>query len=251
MAFHTVLFDSSIANGSVLLQVTNVADPIIATSGKGFIIPPNMSMLAMAAAVGTNLTRFQLTSGSIRKMFPFDFDKVNVGALIENPARYHDFTAAPYQLDTYEELDAFALQSNAGAQSETVAVWLSDGPLRPVLGKVQTVHATSATTLVARAWTPCTMTLDNGLDGGNYAIVGAQAFSVSGVFFRLAPRGGPVFRPGGFCGQARDALPPMAQRYGGWGEWMRFQNLQPPQVEFFATAADTAEEVYFDLVKVG
>lgn len=249
--FHTAVFFSSIANGSVLLQVTNVGDPILATSGKGFIIPPNLSKLAMCAGVGTNLTRFQLTSGSIRKMYPWDFSDVNVGTAIENPARYHDFTLNPYQLDNYEELDAFALQSNAGAQNEFVAVWLCDGPMTPVMGKVQTVHATAATTLVANAWTACTLTLDNGLDGGTYAIVGAHAFSASGLFFRFVPRGGPALRPGGFMYQARDGYPPRGQRYGGWGQWMQFQNLQPPQLEVFATAADTAEECYLDLVKVG
>jgi hypothetical protein len=254
MPFHLALYDSSIANGAILLQVTKVSDPIIAPAGNGFLVQAALQNLAGVAGVGTNLTRMNLTSGSIRKMFPFDFDRVNVGALIENPARFHDFTAMPYQLDLNEELDAFVVQSNAGAQSETVAVWFSDGPLRPIVpsGKMQTVHATATTTLSARAWTACTLTLDNGLDGGRYAIVGASAFSASGIFFRFVPRGGSaVNRPGGFVGQARNALCPPNFRYGGLGEWLRFDNTNLPQVEFFATAGDTSEEVFLDVIKVG
>ena len=251
MAFHSVMYSSSLAIGAALLQVTNVNDPIVATTGKGFIVPPTLSQLAMVAGVGVNLTRAQLTSGSIRKMFPWDIDRMNVGTAIESPTRYTDLTMSPFQLTPYEELDAFATQSNAAAQQASVFVTLCDGPMRPVIGPCQTVHATSSTTLVANAWTACTMVLDNGLDGGTYAIVGASALSADGQFFRLAPRGGPVNRPGGFCTQTRDGLVPAGQRYGGWGQWMQFQNLQPPQVEFFSAAADTSEEVYFDLIKVG
>lgn len=253
MSFHLAAFNSSIANGAVLLQITNVADAIIATSNKGFLIPSDVKNLAFAAGVGTNLTRFQFTSGSIRKMFPWDFDRVNVGAVLENPVRWHDFTLAPIPLDIGEELDAFCVQSNAAAQQEYVFVAFSDGPLNPVNpGRIQTVHATGTTTLTANGWTSVALTLDNGLDGGQYAIVGATAFSAGALAFRFIPRGGGnPKRPGGFACQARDFYPPLAQRYGGWGMWMNFANTAVPAAEFFSVSADTSEEVFLDLVKIG
>jgi len=51
--------------------------------------------------------------------------------------------------------------------------------------------------------------------------------------------------------QVRDFYPPLGQRYGGWGEWMRFTNTAVPQVEFLSISADTSEEVFLDLIKVG
>lgn len=249
--FHLALYSSSIANGAVLLQVTNVPDIVLATSNKGFFVKDTLSQLAWCAGVGTNLTRFQLSSGSIRKMFPWDFDRVNVGTVLENPVRFHDFTANPYQLDINEEIDAYCVQSNAGAQQEYIAACFSDGPLRPVQGKIQTMHATGATTLTANAWTAVPLTLDNGLDGGQYAIVGMSAFSAGALFARVIPRGNSAYRPGVPAAQARDQSIPANWRYGGWGEFVRFPNTAVPQIEFFSVSADTSEEVYLDLIKVG
>ena len=249
--FHVAMFNSSIANGAVLLQVTNVADVILATSNKGFFVKDTLPNLMAVAGVGTNLTRFQLTSGSIRKLFPWDFDRVNVGTVLENPVRFFDFSSAPIPLDKNEELDAFCVQSNAGAQQEYIAAWFCDGPVRPVTGRVQTMHATGATTLTANGWTAVPLTLDNGLDGGLYSIIGLSAFSAGALFARVIPRGNSAYRPGVPAAQARDQSIPAPWRYGGWGEFVQFPNTAVPQIEFFSTTADTAEEVYLDLVKVG
>lgn len=255
--FHTALYSSSIAAGSVLLQVTNVADPILATSGSGFLIPgadangPALNKLEKVAAVGTNLTRVQLTSYSIRQKALFDISPVNVGTVIENPPRYDDFGLSQVQLRTNEELDAFCIQSNAGAQRETIAIWLADGPLTPVKGDIFTMHWTASTTLTANAWTACPITFDNGLPEGVLAIVGMDAFSAGALFARIVPRTGSANRPGVFACQARDQFTIPYQRNGIMGEFMRFQNVQPPQVEFFSGTADTSEEGYFDLMIVG
>lgn len=255
--FTLALYDASIANGSVLLSVAGVSDVVLAPANAGFLIPgadvsgPALSKLVRVAAVGTNLTRAQLTSYTIRQTAPYDISPVNVGTVIESPPRMMDWGQAPLQLKTNEELDASALQSNAGAQRATVAIWLADGPLQPVKGNMFTMHWTAAPTLTANGWTQTPITFDNGLPEGILAIVGMSAFSASGLFARIAPRTGGANRPGVFCYQARDGYDIYAQRYGAMGEFMRFQNTQPPQVEFFARAADTAVEGYFDMMIVG
>ena len=249
--FHLAAYSSSIANGSVLLQVTNLTDPIIATSNKGFFVKEGLNNIGWVLGAGTNATRYQLSSGSIRKMFPWDFDSVNVGAVLENPVRYFDFMAAPIPLDNNEELDAYFLQSNAGAEQAYVLIAFCDGPFAKVTGRMQTMHAVGSTTLVANSWTAVTLTLDNGLDGGIYAVVGLSAFSAGALAARLVPRGSSPFRPGVPAAQARDQAKPSNWRYGGWGEFLRFPNTAVPQVEFLSVSADTAEEVYLDLIKVG
>lgn len=248
--YHLAAYSSSIANGSVLLQVTNVADIILATSNKGFYVKDTLPNLAYVLGAGTNLTRFQLSSGSIRKMFPWDFDSVNVGTVLENPVRFHDFTNAPIPLDNNEEIDAYCVQSNAGAQQEYIFACFSDGPLRPVSGRIQTMHATGNTTLTANGWTAVPLTLDNGLDGGLYSLVGLHAFSAGALVARVIPRGNSAYRPGVPAAQARDQSKPNPWRYGGWGEMIQFPNTAVPQIEFFSVSADTAEEVYLDVIKL-
>jgi hypothetical protein len=248
--YHLAAYNSSIANGSVLLQVTNVADIILATSNKGFFVKDTLPNLAYLFTVGTNLTRFQLSSGSIRKMFPWDFDRVNVGTVLENPVRMHDFTASPIALKQNEELDAYCVQSNAGAQQEYIFACFSDGPLRRVSGHIQTMHATGTTTLTANGWTQVPLTLDNGLDGATYALVGLGAFSAGALAARVVPRGNSAYRPGVPAAQARNQSPPAPWRYGEWGEMVRFPNTAVPQIEFFSVSADTAEECYLDVIEI-
>jgi len=114
--FHLSCYNASIANGAVLLQVAAITDPLIAPSGNGFLVPTVINKLMRVAAFGTNLTRVQLTSASLRDFAPFDVGPVNVGTLIATPANFADFSDAPIPLIVNEELDAFGVQSNAGAQ---------------------------------------------------------------------------------------------------------------------------------------
>jgi hypothetical protein len=99
---------------------------------------------------------------------------------------------------------------------------------------------------------------DQALPAGYYALIGARAFSASALFFRMFPAMAPLWRPGGVAVQAYDQLDPVNQRFipnmsdmsQGWGVWLSFYQNVPPQCEFFATAADTAEEGWFDLLYV-
>jgi len=253
--FHLSCYNASIANGAVLLQVAAITDPLIAPSGNGFLVPTVINKLMRVAAFGTNLTRVQLTSASLRDFAPFDVGPVNVGTLIATPANFADFSDAPIPLIVNEELDAFGVQSNAGAQRIGVGVWWCDGPIRPFIGRGFSVHWTAAATLVANAWSSTPITFDNGIPSGTFAIVGSRMISAGAVFHRWIPRGGPAYRPGGFAGQAQGFNAVDGSRWGdyvdNWGEWMRFTNTTPPQVEVFSISADTTEEGYLDLVQVG
>jgi len=64
------------------------------------------------------------------------------------------------------------------------------------------------------------------------------------------PRGGSPLRPGGMMVQAQDGYLLASERNGDMGEWMRFTNTTPPQIECFSGSADTSVEGYLDLVQV-
>ncbi len=199
MAFHMALFDASIANGAVLLQVAAVSDPVIAPAGNGLLVHQLVPKLARVVAVGTNLTRVQLTSGSLRRFTPLDLAPVNVGTAIESPSRIYDLVDEPYDLAVNEELDAFGVQSNAGAQRIRVAVTFCDGPFKPIRARGFSVHFVNTITLAANAFTGFQPTFDSGLPSGAFVLVGARILSATGLFFRVIPRGGSPLRPGGRC----------------------------------------------------
>src|SRR5258708_9911958 len=224
--FHFATYNASIANGTALIQVAAIADPVLAPSGSGFLVPGVINKLMRVAAFGTTLTGGQLTSASLRGYAPCDVAPVNVGTLIGTPASYADFSDNPIPLATNEELDAFGVQSNAGAQRIGVGIWMCDGPIRPVTQRAFTVHWTSTFTLTANAWSSTAITFDNGIPSGTFAIVGSRMISARAVFHRWIPRGGTAYRPGGFAGQAQGVNPVDGSRWSdyvpNWGTWLTF-----------------------------
>lgn len=250
--FHLALYDAAIAVSATLTQVAAIADPIIAPSGSGFLVPPTISQIMRLAGVGAILNRFQMTSASIRKYAPFECYPVNLATSISSPARALHFESNPIPLAVNEELDAFVSNSSATSTHTTVAVWFCDGPITPVKsGRPFSLHWTASATLVANAWTSTAITFDNAPPSGTFAIVGSRCSSAGALFHRWIQRGGSPYRPGTFAQQALGDYGLDMDRYGGLGTWMTFANTTPPQVEIFSRSADTSEEGILDLIQVG
>jgi len=129
-------------------------------------------------------------------------------------------------------------------------VTFADGPIQPISKPDFSVRWTATTTLVVNTWSNCTITFDNGLPSGTYALVGARFMSAGALFGRVVPRGGPVFRPGTVAVQDRNKDPRAFDRHGQMGVWLTFPNTVPPSVDIFSLSADTTEEGIFDLVKI-
>lgn len=247
--FTTELYTSSVASGA-LNQITSKYSGITPTLNSGFQVP-QLNNLAAVALVGATARRAQIQAPSLRPRPYPDFVPVNVGAgLFESPVRFADLFANPMPLAYTEEVDMFAVVGTTNTQYG--AIWLSDGPVQPVpFSGGFTAHCTSSTTLTAGAFTTVALTFDQALPAGIYSLVGARVYSATAVIFKMIPAMGPLWQPGGIGVQAYDGLTPDRQRYGGWGEWLRFQQNVPPSVNLFATAADTAQEAWLDLIKVG
>lgn len=275
--FHMELFSSSntTSGANTFKQVNYVTtDNVLPAQVSGLQVSPQLPYVMAVFPIGAHLVHTRIQSNS---MLPFPYitmDPGNRGSAFESPPRYFDFSNFPLPLKPTEEFDVFCSQNSGGSETQYVAVQFSDGkptplpltvnpanmissPITP--GRFFTVHWTAAVTLTAAAWTQVAPTFDQALYAGYYALVGARAFSATGLFFRMFPSFGPLWRPGGVCVQAYDSLDPDNQRYSNayepapssWGVWLTFYQNVPPQVEFFATSGDTAEEGWFDLVYLG
>lgn len=246
--FHLVAYDSSIANGSVFLQLNAVApDPFSNPQNNNYVIG-DLQYIVGCGGVAADLQRIQLRSPTLVQVFNSDVAPVRVGGLAANIfPNWQDFSDSPLKLKNSEQLSVFVIQGNAGAQNERVAVLLADGPLKPVTGPIYTVRFTGTTTLVADAWTTCVLTAEQNLQVGTYTVVGAHVQTATGVFFRLGTQGYP-WRPGGLVGSANTSPDPVGQRYGGWGTWFTFKNTQTLALDVLATAGDTAQTVELDVM---
>lgn len=273
--FHSELFTASIATGANTFAQINyyTTDNVLAPLNLGMQISPTLPNLMFVADVGVNAVHVRAQTPS---MLPFPYPALspnNRGGAAESPPRIHDFSATPLPMKPTDELDVFGTQNAAGAQVQYVLVQFCDGPPQPLPvpilppsltqnpmtpGRFFSVHWTAAKTLNAGTWTQVQPIFDQALPAGYYAMLGARTFSASAIFFRMFPAMQPLWRPGGVAVQAYDSLDPVNQRFiptyapsvRGWGVWLYFFQNVPPQVEVFATAADTAEEGWFDLVYV-
>jgi hypothetical protein len=277
--FHAELFSSSIATGAQAFAQLNYFTPgaILTPIINGMQVSTDLPAVHSVLAVGANLVQVRAQANS---MLPFPFitmNPINRGAAFESPARIADYSRWPLYLKPTEEFDIFATQNSGGAESEFVLVNFTDGrmaqipvavnppgmPEAPTTpGRFFTAHWTdAATALVGGAFTKVQPDFDQALYAGSYALVGARVKSATGLFFRMFPSFGPLWRPGGACVQSYDGIEPFNQRYqsafsgmpSGWGVWLNFYQNTPPAVEIFATASDAAATVegWFDLVYIG
>ena len=271
--FHAELFSSSIASGANTFAQLNYFTPdnILPKLVNGMQISKDLPFLAFIAGVSANLVHVRAQTPS---MLPFPYLSLspnNRGTAFESPPRVYDFFNQPIPMRLTDEFDIFATQNAGAAQTPYVLCQFSNGQIDPIgvsinppsllsaltiPGRFFTVHWTTAVTQTAGQWSTVNPAFDQPLPAGYYALIGARVFAATALFFRMFPSYGPLWRPGGIAVQAYDQIDPPGQRatdfIGGitntWGSWLRFYQNVPPQVEIFSTAADAAQEGWFDLV---
>lgn len=248
---HIELYSSSIASGTALLQVNAVTSNIYPTTNNGFLVQ-GLNKISSVTVVGSGAIRGQLQSASLRVQPFVDCIPVNRSTGTESPIRFTDFSQAPLQVKSNEELDFFGAQNSGGSVYLNAIVQFCDGPIRPATSTgAITVHATASSTLTAHAWSAVTFALDTSLDPGTYSIIGMRVYSATGIVARIIPNSGSqTYRSGVPCVQAYDTTDFKYARYGAGGQLATFATTALPQIEIYATSADTAEELWFDLVQV-
>lgn len=228
---------------------------LTADGANRWLVPKGINYIRWAIAGGATLTRAQIVTPSLgRRRMNLDINPINGGAIpptVTAPQIW--LPPKPVALDEIEDLELDIITSGSG----TVAGFVQLGPqaLPPIPeGDIREVRGTATATLTAGALTAVTLTLDNALEAGLYALVHFLPLSATCQAARAVdPSGG--FRPGmpGLAlatTAAPDFDPTMWDRVG-WYEMFRFAHNQVPQFEFMAGSADTAETVWLYVVKVG
>lgn len=249
---HLELYHSSITATTLTQLNSSAVGNVVPTLANGYQVP-NLSFLSAVYGVGATLARIQAQARSILP-YPYpDHSPVNVGTAFESPVRGGFRFRYPRPLKVTEELDIFIVHTAAGAETNYVGVNLSDGPIQPVpfVGGF-TVHCTATKTLTAGAWTTCQITPDTNLPASMYQLVGLRAYSATALFARIFPTSSnQQARPGCPAMQAYDQLDAPFARFGESGIWYTFPQNVLPQIDMFATSADTAEEFWLDLIPSG
>lgn len=249
MPMHSVGYELS-GSEAALTAITPIPDGTIQIQTNDILVPAGMNNVCWAAAMINSAAatlRAQLTSPGLKALFPIDISPIVNGLVFGSIPRGLRLGSGPLALVPAEPLDV--LVQNGAAVMNRAFLNFCDGPVKPVGGKIYTIRATAAASLVTASWVNGALTFSTSLPAGNYQVVGMRAWSANGVWARLFFKGS-TWRPGCPMLNAEDNNEWPDFRFGNYGVWDQFNNVTPPSVDFMGIT-DSAEVVYLDLIKVG
>jgi len=247
MAFHMVAYETS-ASLAALTSITPVPDGTVRIQNNDVFVPTGLNQIVSAAALINSAAatlRAEIQAPSLRAVLNFDINPIVNGLVFGTLPRCMRMWGTPLQLVTNEPMDVFI--QNGAAVMNRALVTLADGPLRPVQGKIYTIRATGAATLVTATWVNTPLTFSQALPAGHYQVVGFRAVGANLVAARIFFIGS-AWRPGCYAANLSDNNEWPDFRYGGIGVWGEFDNTTPPSVDCLGVT-DTAQEFEFDLIK--
>jgi hypothetical protein len=250
MVYTTIAWYLNAQTGGVLTDAKTIKDPHISQTDLRYVIPEAVRNLAGAFAASANLTDTVLETPSLRRVAPIYVSPLNSGSVKPtSPVRFMDMFDNPLPLTATEQLSAKVAGSETAATDFIVIAFLSDGAVRPVTGPYYTVKATANATLQPWQWTPVTPTFASTLPVGRYQIIGLRAQSPNLIAARIVVPGQP-WRPGVIGVGAITDKEADRFRFGRAGVLAEFDMSTGFQIECLASAADTSEVFYIDLVPV-
>lgn len=256
--FHLAAFSESQDAAGVFVDQAPIIDQRLNVIGDNIRVPALNNIVAIAAGADAVVApRVRLYSPSIEEFARYEVAEINTNnaaaAVYGSPQRVVDLRRNPLVLTPDENLRCELLNNPAAAQIQWAHVWFADGPIAPVENaRETTIRATSGTTVTANAWSTCVLALDDELPNGVYAIVGMRVQGATCVAARVNFLGGDQpWRPGVPGSVLVSDIQAGMFRHGGMGVFGTFPTTQLPQIEVLCNAADTAQVVYLDVVRVG
>lgn len=249
MGMSAVLYRSSQAIGATFASLTAIGFSQDTITNNKILLPKPME-LRLATLMGTGLASARIQTPLLIQTASNQLRPFTVGTTFGTNPNTADFLMNGVKLRQGENIDVQTTNTDAGAQVHTAVLQLGDYNYSVPAGQRIKIRATGATALTAGAWTRVPLTYDDNLPAGEFAIVGMEVFSATGIIGRLDTPG-VALRPGVPCVTSLANRAFWAQYEPMFGELGRFTNTSLPALEIFATAADTSQQVWLDIVRLG
>ncbi len=248
MSFHTIAWGASITQ-DVLTDIAPTVDNIITIQNSHFLPQEDWSLL-FAGAGAVDFVRAQLQSPTFRQFTnPFIYPGISDIAPTGN-YQVQDYTRVPLIARANEELELHMEQTSVGAARVFAVVGMSRN-IRPApSGVVYTMRGVATTTVTANAWSTLTVTWQSTLPEGLYSVIGLGVSGATVQAGRLIFED-QVDRPGVVGNILNEIEGPPLFWQGGLGEFGRFRGRRMPDVEFLCNAADTAQVIAMQIVRIG
>ncbi|MDH5199605.1 MAG: hypothetical protein OEW93_01855 [Candidatus Bathyarchaeota archaeon] len=236
-------------DSAALINVLALADPHVRVVGDDIIVPAWAKNLVGIYAYGVDLTLARLVSPSLRRLANPDISPLDKADEPTSNPPFHDFFDTPIPLEVSEALNFQGAEDNAAAGDMAAFAWLGSEITPAPAGQIFTVRSTqTVVALTVDVWNNRAFTLDQTLPAGRYACVGARAQAAGLRAFRFLPVG-ETHRPGALGFDADGDIAPARFRNGKVGVWFEFEHNAPPTVDLMSLSADTAVNIWLDLVQ--
>lgn len=248
--FHLAAYRGSVTNGTTNTAIAGVLDNILARSAANAFLAPKGSRIRLATAGGVNASRARINTPVLRAVGLPYIAPIGTGVTALSPpnvADYGEFGPAPAEAD---EISVESTHSDIAAQIQWALLWLKFGRKEPQPGMKYRIRGTAAITGVVGSWASGAITLDQTLPAGIYQIQGMDAFGTNLLASRLIFTGGG-WRPGVFSRNTVSSVPDPVFLNEGLGVFGEFDSVTTPQLEVYVEAANSAQEVYLDVVRIG
>jgi hypothetical protein len=247
---HTVAWRLSIADASVATDITPVVDGIMTIQNNHFLPQKNYNLI-YAYFGGAGATRARFITPSWRQVSTPWIRPINLSIVPLDEPNVADYSGNPLGIRGLEEWQLEGYQTSGGAAVVVGVAGISEGPITPApQGDIIAMRGTGTTTVTAGAWSNCSVTWQDTLPNGTYAVVGFEPTGATCVAGRLIFED-QVMRPGSVGQGLVSGNGSPLFRYGNLGVWGRFNAYRIPSVEMLCNAADTTQEVYLHLVRNG
>lgn len=246
--FHTCCYYGSVANGTTLVDVPLVNDQIL-TRANNHAILGQPAKLLQVASLSTTLQRVRLNTPSARYVSLPYMQPVNASATIPTVPSIAKFGFNPLTIPRADEVAFEAVHGGAGAENVVIAVWFGFAFRDVPPGQRYRVRATASITASAGTWQNGSITLDNTLPAGDYAIVGLDVLGTNLFAARLILQG-ESWRPGCLCRDSEADVPDSSFTDGTLGQYGQFNSINTPNLEILSVGANTSQTVYMDLIRI-
>lgn len=257
MPRHLAGFFEDLNNGGAFVNIAAIQDPRLFTQGDDLRVPSlNRVSDAWASTDDSSTATVRLTTPTLVARSRFTFEPLNAtdGAdgVNNNPVSIVNMSQNPLTLAPDEIAQCDILSTPGAAYQQYLFMNFTDGPASPLTaGEIFTVRGTHTNTMVIGQWTDASITLDDNLSPGNYAIVGMRFESATARAARVVFRTGEQWYPGVPGVNDEDHKADPIYRYGRLGTWGTFPFTQIPLVQAVCGAGDTAGTVWWDLIRIG
>jgi hypothetical protein len=248
-SFHVAAYFATLGAGAQTdTDLTALTDGILYIQNNHFLPQVDSSVL-WAQANGASLTRAKFQSPKIRQLNTAYIRPINQNVSNVNNGNMMILDYGRLVVRGLEELQMLVSDS-AGGVKQTTCFCLGANRVAIPNGDVLNFRATGTTAQAANAWTACPLTFEVLPPVGTYVVIGAECIAATGQAFRFT-FDGQYYRPG------LPAIPNVQSRllwedyYGCCGVWGYFRTTNLPRIEVLSNAADSAQEVYLECIRVG